>query len=290
MACPLCDQPAARASWLGSLSYRRRTFPYSQCVTCGTLYCDPMPDEAVLAEMYGADYGRGGGGDDCATEDPKEPHKVRAWLERAGQGTFIDYGCGSGNLLTMAQELRWQAVGVEFDPKVACAVAHATGAQVVSQPAEIAAAPRADVLHLGDVIEHLTKLNEQMPEILKLVKPGGLLLAQGPLEANASLFTLILSWVRRVRRGRNTEMAPYHVLLATAEGQRVFFERFGLQQLEYKLHEVDWPAPSRLALADLVRPRTSVLFALRRASQVVSALRPGHWGNRYFYAGRVRSS
>ncbi len=160
MACPLCDQQAARASWLGSVSYRGRAFPYSQCVACGTLYCDPMPDEGVLAEMYGVDYGRAGGGDDCATEDPKEPRKVMAWLARAGQGTFIDYGCGSGNLLTAAQALGWQAVGIKFDPEVARTVAHATGAQVVSRPAEIAAAPRADVLHLGDVIEHLTKLNE----------------------------------------------------------------------------------------------------------------------------------
>ena len=288
MACPLCDQIQARASWLGSILYRGKEFPYSQCVACGTLYCDPMPDEQVLAQMYGVDYGREGAADPL-TEDPKEPLKVAQWLERKGQGTFIDYGCGSGNLLAEAQRLGWQAVGVEFDPKVARSVERKTGARVISRPEEIAAAPRADVLHLGDVIEHLTKLNEQMPEILKLIKPGGMLLAQGPLEANASLFTLMLRFARRLRRRPNTEMAPYHVLLATAEGQRVFFERFGLEQLEYTLHEVDWPAPSRLSLDDLARPRACGLFTLRKLSQSVSALRPAHWGNRYFYAGRLNN-
>src|SRR5205085_1308835 len=138
----------------------------------------------------------------------------------------------------------------------------------------------------GRVVEWLARLDEQMPEILRLVKPGGLLLAQGPLEANASLFTSVLATARRLRPKRRTEMAPYHVLLATARGQREFFRRFGLEEIEYTLREVSWPAPSGLMLADLGRPRAVGLFALRRCSQALSALRPRVWGNRYFYVGR----
>jgi 2-polyprenyl-3-methyl-5-hydroxy-6-metoxy-1,4-benzoquinol methylase len=82
--------------------------------------------------------------------------------------------------------------------------------------------PQADVVHVGDVIEHLTQLDTQFPEIPGLIKPGGLLLAQGPLENNASLFTFALSSARKLRPARRTEMAPYHVLLATSQGQRDF--------------------------------------------------------------------
>lgn len=52
--------------------------------------------------------------------------------------------------------------------------------------------PVVDVLHLGDMIEHLTDLEHQFPEILRLIKPGGYLLAQGPLEAGPNLFTSVL--------------------------------------------------------------------------------------------------
>jgi hypothetical protein len=121
-----------------------------------------------------------------------------------------------------------------------------------------------------------------------LIKPGGLLLAQGPLEGNANLFTAVLRLSRTVRRPRPTEMAPYHVLLATARGQRMLFRRFALTEIEFSVHEVAWPAPDRLSCADLGRPRAVGLFALRRCSQAVSKLRPRHWGNRYFYAGRLR--
>jgi SAM-dependent methyltransferase len=286
MACPLCNHERARPSWIGSTFYRGREFPYVQCLFCHSLYCDPMPDEETLALMYGTDYATSFE-DDPGIDDPKETLRVVKWLrQETGGGTFIDYGCGAGLLLTEAARLSWQAIGVEFDDEVAKRVERQTSARVVSNPVELDDGV-ADVLHLGDVIEHLTEVNRLMPGILRLLKPGGLLLAQGPLENNATVFTGMLRLAKALRRGRKrTEMAPYHVMLATAFGQRTFFKRFGLEELEYTVHEVAWPAPNRLSLSDLKRPRAVGLFTARRVSQAVSALRPGRWGNRYFYAGR----
>jgi Zn ribbon nucleic-acid-binding protein len=162
-ACPLCDQEGSRPSWVGALVYEGREFPYVECVACGTIYCDPMPSDELVARMYGPRYVQGAeegaASDDCgfAVEDPKEPRRV--------------------------------------------------------------------------------------------------------------------------------EMAPLHVLLATSAGQRALFERFGLEEAEYVVREVSWPAPARLSAAELRSPRAVALFALRRCSQLASALRPGAWGNRYFYAG-----
>jgi hypothetical protein len=82
-------------------------------------------------------------------------------------------------------------------------------------------------------------------------------------------------------------MAPYHVFMATSNGQRVLFQRFGLSELEYSLHEVAWPAPSKLTIGDIARPKQAILFTLRRLSVGFSAFSPNNWGNRYFYVGRV---
>jgi SAM-dependent methyltransferase len=245
-----------------------------------------MPDDQTLAEMYGPDYATSFT-EDPGIDDPKEALRVMKWLKKREGGTFIDYGCGAGLLLTEAAKLNWQAIGVELDEEVAKEVERRTGARVVSHTVELADGPHADILHLGDVIEHLTEINRRMPEILRLIKPGGLLLAQGPLENNANLFTMMVRLGRRWRPvGRTTEMAPYHVMLATAEGQRTLFRRFGLEEIEYTVREVAWPAPSRLAFSDTLRPRAVALFIIRRLSQAVSALRPKRWGNRYFYVGR----
>jgi len=75
--------------------------------------------------------------------------------------------------------------------------------------------------------------------------------------------------------------------MATSKGQRSLFQRFGLSELEYSLREVAWPAPSKLTLGDIARPKQATLFALRLLSISLSALNSREWGNRYFYAGRV---
>ncbi len=288
MTCPLCDTTGARPSWVGSTFYNGREFPYVECVGCRSLYCEPMPDGETLARMYGPEYAalfhgheNMGGSEDAL--------RVVGWLRSRERGTFIDYGCGAGRLLREASAAGWRAIGVEFDERVACEVASRTGARVVSDPAQLLNEP-ADVLHLGDLIEHLTDVNRRVPEILKLLKPCGLLLAQGPLENNTTLFNFAVRLSRRLRAGRRTEMAPYHVLLATAAGQREFFRRFGLEELEYALRETAWPAPATISRGDLIHPRRVGLFALRRLSQAASALRPSRWGNRYFYAGRWSGS
>ena len=249
-----------------------------------------MPDGQTLAQMYGLGYAESFH-DDPHVVDPKEPHRTIEWLSKLGKGCFIDYGCGDGSLLGEAAAAGWRAYGVEFDPEVARRAEGRAGAKVFSDPIALLkdAGDAADVLHLGDVIEHLTALDRQMPEILGLLKPGGILLAQGPLEGNPNLFLMFLRLSRSMRRRRRYEMAPYHVLLATAAGQRTFFRRFGLEELEYSIHEVSWPAPSRISAADLARPRVLGLFAARRLSQWVSRLSPGKLGNRYYYAGRRKA-
>ncbi len=286
MACPLCDHDQSQHSWLGSTFYKDREFPYVECLFCHSLYCEPMPDEETLAQMYGPEY-QASFDADPAIYDPRELRRVIEWLKKTVSGTFVDYGCGAGLMLMEAAKLNLQALGVEFDADVAKAVEERTGIRVMnSSQANSLNKPPADILYLGDVIEHLTTLNWQMPDILKLIKPGGLLIAQGPLEGNTSLFTHTLRLARSIRRSRRTEMAPYHVLLATAQGQRLLFKRFGLEELEFTISEVSWPAPSKLTRANFKQPRAVGLFLLRRISQAASSLRPNQWGNRYFYVGR----
>jgi SAM-dependent methyltransferase len=236
--------------------------------------------------MYGADY-QSSFAAEAPDDGSRDGRRVTEALKSMGRGLFVDYGCGAGTVLTEATKLNWRAVGVEFDDEVAAEVEKKTGLEVLThrQAAELNGL-RADVLHLGDVIEHLTEVNRQMPEIIRLIRPGGLLVAQGPLEANPNLFTLMIRLSRFLRPPRRTEMAPYHVLLATAAGQRLLFQRLGLKEMEYAIREVAWPAPSRLSVSDFRRPRSLGLYLLRLASRAISRLGFTQMGNRYFYIGR----
>ncbi len=288
MTCPLCNHNAAVPSWVGSVHYKGKGFPYLACISCESLYCDPMPDTATLAQMYGPEYAHSF----AEVEPPADTRDfspVTSVLKTMPSGTFIDFGCGGGHLLMEAQHLHWRAYGIEFDEKVAKETEIATKIRVFAYNKDnLIYGLKADVLHLGDVLEHLTDLNHQMPEILSLIKPGGLLIAQGPLENNSNLYTWVVRSLHKFRRKRRIEMAPYHVLLATAKGQRSLFCRFGLEEIEFQVHEVAWPAPDTISLSVLKTPRLAGLYALRRISQMISTYCFTEMGNRYFYIGRKR--
>src|SRR5207247_2120826 len=131
VSCPLCAGAARRSSWLGSTTYAGQTFDYVDCAACGSLYCDPMPADEILARMYGPEYQ--GVLADPGEAGERELARVLRFLSQrsSGPGTFVDYGCGRGRLLTEAARLGWRSVGVEFDDAVAAAVARDTGARIL---------------------------------------------------------------------------------------------------------------------------------------------------------------
>lgn len=231
--------------------------------------------------MYGPEYGLNTSG--ATSVDPKDPTAVIASLAGSKPGIFVDFGCGDGKLLMAARDAGWQCCGIELNPDTANQTCTRTKIPVYT---ELSALPQglADALHLGDVIEHLTEVETQFPAILSLLKPGGCLIAQGPLENNANLFTAMVRLVHRTR-GHAVDSLPYHVLLATSSGQRIFFERFHLRPVRFTITEEHWPAPAE----PFSSPRAATLFFLRRVSQFLTRLVGRNWGNRYFYVGATSS-
>ena len=238
--------------------------------------------------MYGTSYRSSSGLETIS--DPAKPAWVLAWLDRLPTGTFIDYGCGSGELLVAAKQRGWDVLGVELGKDVADDTTTRTGLPVVTVDEALDKGRFADVLHVGDVLEHLTDLDREMPRLLSLMKHGGLLLAQGPLEANGDLFTWAVRLARALGGRGPADTPPYHVVLATLEGQWALFRRSGLEAIEETVTEVSWPAPARLSSKDLLEARKLGLYVLRLASRALSRLRPRRWGNRYCYAGRTQAS
>lgn len=233
----------------------------------------------MLRNVYGAEYLHVNQSADCPGS-PKDHRWVIRALQQRPPGIFIDYGCGGGDLLVKASRIGWDARGVELNEDVADRVALSTGLIVSSDPATLAGEngePSADVIHVGDVIEHFAHLDEELDRVLALLKPGGVLLIQGPLAAGACLFNLVFQTAGRLRTGRVTNAAPTHLIASTRLGIETLIRRRGWNPVEMKISEVAWPGPWKWEGS----PRSAALFALRRISQLVSRCAPGHLGNRY---------
>ena len=286
--CPLCAG-RLRPSRTRPVHFAGQEFRYLRCTGCRSLVCDPMPGPDVLTLMYGPDYGASDGGH-YDVDSPRDTAAVVDFLNRHPPGRVLDFGCGHGDLLAaIADGTAWTPIGVELEPSIAAQAQARTGVTVLTYDDLLAGrVGTVQALHLGDVIEHLTELDRQMPSLLDVIELGGHLLAEGPLQCGPTLFEASIQASQALRASAPIDMPPHHVLQATAAGQRSFFRRHGLIETSFDVYEVDWPAPSRLRREDLRQPRTLALFSLRKASRMLS--RKLSWGNRYRYVGQVTSA
>jgi len=245
-----------------------------------------MPDDEALEQMYGKDYLQF-----LSTEESHSGNdgitRVRKQLQKMSSGIFLDYACGGGALLREVSNLGWEVVGIERDAETARKFSELLEIRIISDVEKLAGTFPADVIHFGDVLEHLTDIDNEFPRFLRLVKNDGLVIAQGPLEANFNVFYLGIKLVRYLRGKPPSDMPPYHVALATAKGQRALFNRMRLTEIEFTIFETAHPAPQTLRVKDIRKPRAVGLFLLRKISQAVTNFFPRKMGNRYFYMGTV---
>jgi SAM-dependent methyltransferase len=274
--CPLCEGAARGPAFPYASRFADRDYRYLACAACGTRYIDPLPDAGAFAAMYApGDYhavfydgvGQGAYG---ATARLLTRHL------RAGARVF-DYGCGAGHLLAALRDAGFAASGGEFSAASAANAATRSGCPVVdlSSSGWRDTGPW-DCIHFGDVIEHLPGPRTALVDALAALAPGGLLSAEGPLEANLSPVNQaarLFGWLKHLRAPDAAgEFPPYHLIFTTAAAQRAFFGRLGepLHEEHWEVFENGWP----------YRHNGTVRNAIALVAVAASKVVPGS-GNRF---------
>jgi len=220
--CPLCR--LHRSQVIG----RNPDFPQLLVVQCkcGMRYSDPAPSEAYLQERYRSAYRQERG--EYADESYLEFMRRRAvaqldFVRRvrpASPGSVLDVGCSSGMLLqenAAADEL----VGFEPDEEM-CKTArrilpgHASIRNSLFQPGEFSE-NRFDLITISHVLEHVVDPVGTVSELVRLLKPGGVLFIEVPHESDATVRHLV-----------NSRPAGFmHLLFFSADSLQAVVERAG---------------------------------------------------------------
>src|SRR5471032_1090746 len=184
-SCPVC--------------HRREFRPFQQvagyavvrCAGCGLALTNPQPSDAELGEIYGPNYV-------LVENDPAGEAMVlrskRATadhyldlLAAAGvpaRGQLLEIGCGAGNFLVRAADRGFDVTGLEYSPYAAERARKnldGRGRVLVGEVTALADQSNAyDVCVLCDVIEHVRHPDEFVRDILRLLRPGGVLLVVTP--------------------------------------------------------------------------------------------------------------
>ena len=147
----------------------------------------------------------------------RDTHKI------VPSGRYLDVGCGTGTLLTLASHF-YQCVGIEPSP-IAAAEAREKGFDVIESSFEEAPIePQSfDVVLMGSVIEHVQSPMAFLKKVNYILKPGGVVVMKTPKFGGPAY--------RRHKSGWNGFRHGYHTFLYTGETLGRYLQQTGFEVL-----------------------------------------------------------
>jgi SAM-dependent methyltransferase len=183
--CPACD--AADLEHLHPLPLHdrpagRRVGFVTGCRRCGIVFANPMPSDEALARMYSPEGRWGRTHADDRHEGRSSSRYLVKLFSRVQPGfdiahpapgsAVLDFGCGSGEILDVLQDLGWTTYGIEPAAKQAF-VRH-------RELRDIPSSAMFDLAVAHHVLEHVGDPLRILRALLACLKPGGLLFVSVP--------------------------------------------------------------------------------------------------------------
>jgi SAM-dependent methyltransferase len=190
--CPICQEK-------GSSEYQKCTdFTVSQepftivsCNACGFRYTNPRPNQESIGSYYESEAY-------VSHTDTREgfvhriyhavksitlAQKLRLIGRLVGKRkkTVLDWGCGTGDFVSLCKQNGWEAVGMEPDEKARKRASEKSSAMFYGKGEEVASQNFVfEVITLWHVLEHVDSLSEHFALLSKLLSDSGTLILALP--------------------------------------------------------------------------------------------------------------
>jgi SAM-dependent methyltransferase len=185
----------------------------------------------------------------------------------------------------LAKALGFQAFGVEVAEDTRKQANLVSGCEIYS-PEEIATGQhRFDIVFMGDVLEHVMDPILLLESAQKSLKPGGVLVIQGPLEGAVTLSNFFVALKAQIFFKRPSTSPPYHVSLARKNSILRMLKVRGLTVINMEITEPFWPAPRMGSHDSLVSP-SKFLLSLTKLIDIGIHKIYGSYGTRFFLLAR----
>lgn len=196
---------------------------YVECRACGTLFQEPMPTAADLADFYPSDY--------HSMTHAGLLNRIRNLMRikrlaklMAGKGAILDYGCGDGAFLVQAAEsMPHQSFwGFEIAAHAETIVLAGGAVTIVKGdlPDLLAVLPACSLITLNHVIEHLPDPHAVVTSLAARLLPSGVFEGQTPAADSLERSVFGRRW--------SGYHAPRHTVIFSRKGLCCMLERCGL--------------------------------------------------------------
>jgi SAM-dependent methyltransferase len=249
--CVMCGEPALTPAYSAVQDWAFKcvvgTWVYHECARCNSLTLSPRPKEDVIGRAYNDYYTHRRtkvgslrqrvknellfllSGKDCTprigvADSFYKLFKNRSYLRKylsvpvqsildRQPGHLLDFGCGNGDFLKVAETLGWDAFGLELDERAILAARNAGHTVERGGPEALAVFEgRFDVINLNHVLEHLYRPTELISAVYKALRPDGVCVISVPIADSDQLKIFGRYW-------RGLE-APRHICIPSEASLR----------------------------------------------------------------------
>ena len=285
MECLFCRQNVFKKARMVPTSFNNKLFEYIKCHNCGLVFFLFLLNQFDYEQLYSSDYH-----DEFYFVDKDYSKKVSLVNKFCKGEKMLDYGCGDGGFLSQFKSSQNECVGLDYGDELIRRLNTRypdTSFHTIKEFWENSK-EKFDIIHLGDVLEHLTNPTEIMEKLKGRLNSGGYFVLEGPLENNPNLALFFRHIYTKIKLLLKPKLIathkPYHVLFANHNNQLKFFESLGIKTCYYKVSERAWPFNGKLK--NIKGPGSLLQYIISSISIFVSFFVP-HWGNRFVYIGKV---
>jgi SAM-dependent methyltransferase len=183
LSCMLCGEASQQPLFQPTGGDGKWRYRVVRCPSCGFLYRNPNVRPERLGDLYASGYSKFLTGKYAANRQRRYNLTMQAFspiLDHGEGRRLLDFGCGAGLFLELAEQRGFDAYGVDLSPdSVAQANERLTKAQAFyGAPQEVPeiAAGGFDVITLWSVLAHLPRPLDDFRTFRELLAPGGVLL------------------------------------------------------------------------------------------------------------------
>lgn len=243
--CPICGEEEHKSAFPFMTIWNKKKYTYIQCRACKTTYVNPYPNDSDFELMYAkAAYH-----DEHYHEINVEQYRSSIeWLSSlsGNRKTLLDFGCGNGAFLLAAKQAGFICKGVEYDSDTIKFASNRSGVEVKSLNEIISSEDNFEIIHLGDVFEHLPRPEKILSQLDKILAPNGVFFIEGPLENNPSLVYFSILAFNAIKRFVGIKTISYspptHLVRTNHSAQKHYFaDNLDYKEIRFEVYETGWP-------------------------------------------------
>jgi SAM-dependent methyltransferase len=210
--CTVCAIGAPRSYGEQEWDIKGSKFRLAVCTSCGSIFTDPLPDDATLQNLYERDFDYRWYQDHYEAKLCDSRIRVNEYRNTMGS-RVLDFGGGLGYFSAACEEQGFESR--TFDP-------------FYDRDSDIE--PGWDTLVALHVLEHANNLDALVEKMKGLLKPGGNVILAVPNLRSRGYQELGMAWVW-------AQPPLLHIFHFTAAGLRALLARHGFRDLRISYHE-----------------------------------------------------